>query len=84
MLAQKQADERVPLRVGRTHQAFAVQGLQARADQVLQAQANELLQRGNITRVEYEALVKARNDLVVEFRKPLTPFGRCGCCGSAE
>ena len=47
-----------------------------RADQVLQAQANELLQRGNITRVEYEALVKARNDLVVEFRKPLTPFGR--------
>ena len=46
------------------------------ADKVLQAQANELLRRGNITSVEYEALVKARNDLVVEFRKPLTPFGR--------
>jgi hypothetical protein len=47
-----------------------------RADKVLQAQANELLKRGNITPVEYEALVKARNDLVAEFRKPLSPFGR--------
>jgi hypothetical protein len=47
-----------------------------RADKVLQAQANELLKRGNITRAEYDALVNARNDLVVEFRKPLSPFGR--------
>ncbi len=47
-----------------------------RADRVLQAQANELLKRGNITRVEYDALVNARNDLVVEFRKPLSPFGK--------
>ncbi len=47
-----------------------------RADKVLQAQANELLKRGNITRVEYEALVNARNDLVTEFRKPLSPFGK--------
>jgi hypothetical protein len=47
-----------------------------RADQVLQAHANELLKRGNITRVEYDALVNARNDLVVEFRKPLSPFGK--------
>lgn len=47
-----------------------------RADKVLQAQANELLKRGNITRGEYEALVNARNDLVTEFRKPLSPFGK--------
>jgi hypothetical protein len=46
------------------------------ADKVLQAQANELLKRGNITRAEYDALVHARNDLVVEFRKPLSPFGK--------
>jgi hypothetical protein len=48
----------------------------ASADKVLQAQANELLKRGNITQVEYEGLVKARNTLVEEFRKPLSPFGR--------
>jgi hypothetical protein len=48
----------------------------ARADKVLQAQANELLKRGNITQAEYEGLVKARNTLVEEFRKPLSPFGR--------
>lgn len=48
----------------------------ARADKLLQAQANELLKRGNITNAEYEALVNARNKLVEEFRKPLSPLGR--------
>lgn len=48
----------------------------ARADKVLQAQANELLKRGNITNSEFEGLVKARNTLVEEFRKPLSPFGK--------
>ncbi len=47
-----------------------------RADKVLQAQANELLKRGNITRQEFDQLVKARNTLVEEFRKPLSPFGK--------
>jgi len=47
-----------------------------RADKVLQAQANELLKRGNISKVEFEELVKARNTLVQEFRKPLSPFGK--------
>lgn len=47
-----------------------------RADKVLQAQANELLKRGNITKLEFEELVKARNTLVKEFRKPLSPFGK--------
>jgi hypothetical protein len=47
-----------------------------RADKVLQAQANELLKRGNITKPEFEELVKARNTLVKEFRKPLSPFGK--------
>ena len=46
------------------------------ADKVLQAQANELLKRGNITKLEFEELVKARNRLVVELRKPLSPFGK--------
>ena len=46
------------------------------ADKVLQTQANELLKRGNITKLEFEELVKARNRLVVEFRKPLSPFGK--------
>ena len=46
------------------------------ADKVLQAHANELLKRGNVSQAEYEALVNARNDLVVEFRKPLSPFGK--------
>lgn len=47
-----------------------------RADKVLQAQANELLKRGNITKQEFDQLVKARNTLVEEFRKPLSPFGK--------
>jgi hypothetical protein len=47
-----------------------------RADKVLQAQANELLKRGNITGSEFDELVKARNTLVKEFRKPLSPFGQ--------
>jgi hypothetical protein len=47
-----------------------------RADKVLQAQANDLLKRGNITRQEFDKLVKARNTLVEEFRKPLSPFGK--------
>ncbi len=47
-----------------------------RADKALQAQANDLLKRGNISRQEFDALVKARNQLVEEFRKPLSPFGK--------
>jgi hypothetical protein len=47
-----------------------------RADKVLQAQANELLERGNITKEEFDGLVRARNKLVEEFRKPLSPFGK--------
>ncbi|MDQ6628469.1 MAG: hypothetical protein M3Z29_08485 [Pseudomonadota bacterium] len=47
-----------------------------RADKVLQAQANELLKRGNITNAEFDELVRARNRLVEEFRKPLSPFGK--------
>src|SRR5262249_9405113 len=47
-----------------------------RADKVLQAQANELLKRGNITKLEFDELVKARHVLVEEFRKPLSPFGK--------
>ena len=47
-----------------------------RVDKVLQAQANELLKRGSITRQEFEQLVEARNQLVKEFRKPLSPFGK--------
>lgn len=46
------------------------------ADKALQAQANDLLKRGNITRREFDELVKARNQLVQEFRKPLGPFGK--------
>jgi hypothetical protein len=47
-----------------------------RADKVLQAQANELLKRGNITRQEFDQMVRARNTLVEEFRKPLSPFAK--------
>jgi hypothetical protein len=47
-----------------------------RADKVLQAQANGLVKRGNITRLELDELVKARNTLVQELRKPLSPFGK--------
>lgn len=46
------------------------------ADKVLQVQANELLRRGNITNIEFEEMVRARNTLVEEFRKPLTPFAK--------
>jgi hypothetical protein len=45
-------------------------------DKALQAQANELLKRGNITKLEFDELVNARNTLVQEFRKPLSPFGK--------
>lgn len=47
-----------------------------RADKVLQTQANALLQRGNITNIEFEEMVRARNALVKEFREPLSPFAR--------
>lgn len=47
-----------------------------RTDKVLQAQADELLKRGNITKLEFDELVNARNELVGEFRKPLSPFGK--------
>ena len=47
-----------------------------RAGKALQAQASDLLKRGNITKLEFDELVKARNILVQEFRKPLSPFGK--------
>ena len=48
-----------------------------RADLLIQAQANDLLRRGNITTDEARDLVEVqRNGLVVEMRKPLTPFGK--------
>ena len=47
------------------------------ADKALQQQANELLSRGNVTAEEARFLVESqRNGLVLEFRKPLSPFGR--------
>lgn len=47
------------------------------ADKALQQQANELLSRGNITTDEARFLVESqRNGLVLEFRKPLSPFGK--------
>lgn len=47
------------------------------ANQAVQQQANALLARGNITAEEARALVESqRNGLVLEFRKPLTPWGK--------
>src|ERR1700761_8391149 len=47
------------------------------ANKAIQQQANALLARANITVEEARALVESqRNGLVVEFRKPLTPWGR--------
>lgn len=46
-------------------------------NKVIQRQANELLRRGNVTFEEMRKLVEVqRNGLVVEMRKPLTPFGK--------
>jgi|SRR5579859_714545 len=39
-------------------------------------QAELLLKKGNFTRQEVSLLVDARNRAVVEFRKPLSPFGK--------
>jgi hypothetical protein len=39
-------------------------------------QANELLKRGNVTRAELTEFVEMRNKLVLEARKPLSPFGK--------
>lgn len=48
-----------------------------RADKLIQKQANDLLARGNITEAEARDLVEVqRNGLVIEMRKPLTPFGK--------
>jgi hypothetical protein len=47
-----------------------------KADILLQKQANELLRRGNITLEEARALVDQRNKLVIDMRKPLSPFGK--------
>ncbi len=48
-----------------------------RSNAVIQAQANELLRRGNVTMAELTELVEVqRNGLVVEMRRPLTPFGK--------
>ena len=47
------------------------------ANKAIQQQANALLARGNITVEEARSLVESqRNGLVIEFRKPLTPWGR--------
>lgn len=47
------------------------------ANRAVQQQANALLARGNITVAEARALVESqRNGLVLEFRKPLTPWGK--------
>ena len=44
---------------------------------MIQEQANELLRRGNVTAEEARDLVEVqRNGLVIEMRKPLTPFGK--------
>lgn len=48
-----------------------------KANAVIQRQANILLQRGNITVEEARQLVEVqRNGLIVEMRKPLSPFGK--------
>lgn len=48
-----------------------------RANKAIQDQANELLRRGNVTAEEARDLVEVqRNSLVLEMRKPLTPFGK--------
>jgi hypothetical protein len=48
-----------------------------KANVVIQKQANELVARGNVTWEEARQLVEVqRNGLVIEMRKPLSPFGR--------
>ncbi|MFC5473326.1 hypothetical protein [Paraherbaspirillum soli] len=48
-----------------------------KANAVIQKQANEFVRRGNITLEEARNLVEVqRNGLVIEMRKPLSPFGR--------
>jgi hypothetical protein len=51
--------------------------LYEKANLVIQRQANELLLRGHIKHEEVRQLVEVqRNGLVLEMRKPLSPFGR--------
>jgi hypothetical protein len=53
------------------------QSVYEKANLVIQKQANELLARGNVTWEEARQLVEVqRNGLVVEMRKPPSPFGR--------
>ncbi|WP_144637818.1 hypothetical protein [Bordetella genomosp. 13] len=48
-----------------------------KANAVIQRQANDLLRRGNVTYEEARQLVEVqRNALVLEMRKPLSPFGK--------
>lgn len=48
-----------------------------RANAVIQQQANDLVRRGTVTQAELTELVEVqRNGLVVEMRRPLTPFGK--------
>ena len=48
-----------------------------RSDKLIQKQANALLARGNVTEAEARDLVEVqRNGMVIEYRKPLTPFGK--------
>lgn len=51
-------------------------GAYDKANEALQKQAAFLLKRGNITIEEANALVEGRNRLVLEMRKPLSPFGK--------
>lgn len=48
-----------------------------RTNRIIQDQANDLLRRGNVTVEEARDLVEVqRNGLLLEMRKPLTPFGK--------
>lgn len=48
-----------------------------KANAVIQEQANTLIHRGNVTVEEARQLVEVqRNALVIQMRKPLSPFGR--------
>jgi hypothetical protein len=47
-----------------------------KADVVIQNNANALLARGNITMEEARQLVDGRNNLALEMREPLSPFGK--------
>lgn len=45
-------------------------------NKALQRQANLLRQRGQVTEAEVRALIEQRNKVLMEARRPLSPFGR--------